>query len=50
MIIYLGQNQSLLGFWPLLRGSEPLCAVWDDVFEEKNKVYRPTYHGCSNSL
>ena len=27
MIINLGQNLSLLGFWPLLRGSEPLCAV-----------------------
>ena len=25
MIINLGQDLSLLGFWPLLRGSEPLC-------------------------
>ena len=25
MIINLGQKLSLLGFWPLLRGSEPLC-------------------------
>ena len=25
MIINLGQNQSFLGFWPLLRSSEPLC-------------------------
>ena len=25
MVINLGQNKSLLGFWPLLRGSEPLC-------------------------
>ena len=28
MIINLGQNLSVSGFWPLLRGSEPLCAAW----------------------
>ena len=27
MIINLGQKQILLGVWPLLRGSEPLCAA-----------------------